>query len=46
MENDLELDDLIFDDEEQQDIFIDQDSVENETSLFDRWASWVDIIDN
>ena len=44
MEKDLELEGLVFEDEEKQNVFIDQDSLDIDKTLTERWASWVNII--
>ena len=44
VEKDLELEGLLFEDEEKQNVFIDQDSLDIDKTLTERWASWVNII--
>lgn len=44
MDNDLEMEDLLFEEEEKQSVLPEQESLENCESLSDRWSSWVNIV--
>jgi len=44
VDNDLELEGLLFDEEEKQNVFSEQESSENSENLSERWASWVNIV--
>ncbi len=43
MDNDLELEGLLFEEEEQK-ISFEQESLESNESLSERWAAWVNIV--
>ena len=44
MDNELELEGLSFEEEEKQNVFLEQESSENSDNLFERWASWVNVV--
>ncbi|MCK5199016.1 MAG: hypothetical protein KAR21_11730 [Spirochaetales bacterium] len=44
MDNELELEGLLFEEEENQNIFLEQEPSEQKSSLSDRWASWLNIV--
>lgn len=44
MDNDLELESLLFEDDENKNVFLEQESSENNDNLSERWASWVNIV--
>ena len=45
MDNDLELDGLLFEEDEIQNIYLEQESSESKSeSLSERWASWVNAV--
>lgn len=44
MENDLELESVLFEEEENQNVFSEQIHLEKDDSLSERWASWVNIV--
>ena len=45
MDNDLELEGLLFEEEEKQNVFLEQESSEISDNLSERWASWVNVVD-
>ena len=45
MDNDLELEGLLFEEEEKKNVFLEQESSENSDNLSERWASWVNVVD-
>ncbi len=46
MDNDLELEGLLFEEEEKQNVLKDQEILDNTDSISERWASWVNIVNN
>ncbi len=44
MENDLELEGLLFEDEENKNILTDQDTSDVDKTITERWSCWVNII--
>lgn len=46
MDNDLELEGLLFEEEENQNIFLEQEYLDNTETISERWASWVNAVNN
>ncbi len=44
MGNELELESLLFEEEESMDFQIESDLPEPSETIYERWASWVDIV--
>ena len=44
MDNNLELEGLLFEEEEKQNVFLEQESSEISDNLSERWASWVNVV--
>ena len=44
MEEDLELEMMLFENEENLDLYQDSDPVEPTANLTDRWAHWVNVV--
>jgi len=44
VENDLELEGLLFEDEENKNILTDQDTSDVDKTITERWSCWVNII--
>ena len=45
MGDELELESLLFEEDEKLDFLIEQESLDNSDNLSERWASWVNIVD-
>ena len=45
MSDELELEGLLFEEDEKPDFLIEQESLGNSDKLTERWASWVDVVD-
>ena len=46
MNNDLELEGLMFEEEEKQNVLLEQESLDNCDKLSERWASWVNVVNS
>ncbi len=44
VDKDLELEGLLFEEEENKNVFLEHESSENNDNLSERWASWVNIV--
>ena len=44
MSDELELEGLLFEEDEKPDFLIEQESLDNSNNLFERWASWVNVV--
>lgn len=45
MGDELELESLLFEEDEKLDFLIEQESLDNSDNLSERWAFWVNIVD-
>jgi hypothetical protein len=46
VDNDLELEGLMFEEEEKQNVLMEQEFLDNTDNISERWASWVNIVNN
>ncbi len=46
MDNDLELEGLLFEEEENQTSLMDQEFLDKTETISERWASWINIVNN
>jgi hypothetical protein len=44
VDNELELEDFLFEEEEKQNVVLDQEFLDNAEKISERWASWVNVI--
>ncbi len=44
MSDELELESLLFEEDEKPDFLIEQESQDNSENLSERWASWVNVV--
>lgn len=45
MADELELESLLFEEDEKQEFLIEHEPLDNSDNLSERWASWVNVVD-